>query len=53
MNIDKNEIETQINSLNKNIEDSPNDYEKVAKNYEPIKTLEVRLEELYEIMMEM
>ena len=47
------EIETQIDSLNKNIENSPNDYEKVAKNYQSIKTLEIRLEELYEIMMEM
>ncbi|MBU4486666.1 MAG: ATP-binding cassette domain-containing protein [Candidatus Delongbacteria bacterium] len=46
------EIEEKINSLNKNIEDSPDEYEMVAENYQKIKNLEARLEELYEIMVE-
>ncbi|NOR44814.1 MAG: ATP-binding cassette domain-containing protein, partial [Candidatus Delongbacteria bacterium] len=46
------EIENQIDNLNKLIEASPDDYEKVAESYQKIKILEVRLEELYEIMME-
>jgi ATP-binding cassette subfamily F protein 3 len=46
-------IESQIDVLNKTIEDNPDDYEKVAESYQKVKKLEDQLEELYEIMMEM